>query len=692
LSETTTPEHTNRLIHESSPYLRQHAHNPVDWYPWGDEAFERARREDKPILVSIGYAACHWCHVMERESFENDSIAALMNERFVCVKVDREERPDVDAQYMLAVQMMGQQGGWPLNVFLTPDLVPFYGGTYFPPEDRYGRPGFPSLLVALDEYYRTEKEDLTNRTERLAFYLAQASAMRPADKAAGGAELRRAYHELSARYDTRYGGFGRAPKFPQPSVLEFLLVYAHRAGQPDALEMVLTTLRNMARGGMYDQIGGGFHRYSVDDRWLVPHFEKMLYDNALLPPVYLAAHQITGDAFAANVVRETLDYVLRDLTSLDGGFYASEDADSEGVEGKFYVWSLDDVTRLLGAADGGAFAAYYDITEGGNWEGTNILNVPQDVEVVARRLGMEPSAVLEIARRGRRTLFEARERRVRPGLDDKTIAGWNGLMIAALARAGAVLGEPRYVEAAIRGARFMLDALSQDGRLLRTRPAGSRRIAAFLDDYAYVVRGLLDLYEATFDGQWLTEASRLAQTMIRLFWDDESGGFFTTSVEHDRLVSRLKDSHDGATPSGNAVAVGALRRLAVLAGDENYAEKARRTLLLFADSLREQPTGYTEMLVNVAFDETPPKEIVLVGDPSDEALREALQRVRRAYVPGAVVVRLRPETDDYPFPSAPLVMGKTALDGMATFYVCQNGVCQRPTTDVDAFARELGVD
>lgn len=685
----TSKKYTNRLIHESSPYLRQHAHNPVDWYPWGEEAFERAHREDKPILLSIGYAACHWCHVMERECFENEAIAELMNERFVCVKVDREERPDVDAQYMLAVQIMGQQGGWPLTVFLTPEGVPFYGGTYFPPEDRYGRPGFPKILIALDEYYRTEKADLLTRTGKIAHYLAQATTMTPSDKIAGEAEIRRAYHELSARYDTRYGGFGRAPKFPQPSLLDFLLVYSRCAHQSEALDMVLTTLRHMARGGIYDQIGGGFHRYSTDERWLVPHFEKMLYDNVLLPPLYLAAYQATGEAFYASIARETLDYVLRDLTSPEGGFYSSEDADSEGVEGKFYVWSFEEVFRLLNEEIAPLFAAYYDVTEEGNWEGTNILHIPYDAEVVARRLGVEPSAVLEAATQGRRVLFEARGNRVRPGLDDKIVAGWNGLAIAALAQAGAALDESRYLEAAERGARYVLENLSANGRLLRTRPSGSRRVEAFLEDYAFMLHGLLELYEATFHPQWLTEAHRLAHMMSSLFWDDEHGGFFTSSAEHDLLIVRMKDSHDGATPSGNALAVASMRRLALLTGEESYREKVLRTLLLFTEGLREQPTAYAEMLANLVFELKPPKEIVLVGRASDPSLREALRHVRRRYLPGGVVVHLDPQASDYPFPSAPLVAGKEMLDGKATFYVCENGACQRPTVDGNDFLKQL---
>ncbi|MBM3216869.1 thioredoxin domain-containing protein, partial [Candidatus Poribacteria bacterium] len=634
-------EHTNRLIDESSPYLLQHAHNPVDWYPWGEEALERARQEDKPVLLSIGYAACHWCHVMERESFEDEEIAALMNRLFVCIKVDREERPDLDSQYMLAVQLMTQQGGWPLNVFLTPDLKPFYGGTYFPPDDRMGRTSFPRILQAVSDFYHADKTALTSRVGQVIQGITRASALSGSDDAPDTRMATRAYNELSARFDTRYGGFGRAPKFPQPSVLDFLIRYASRSGSRDALEMALFTLRKMARGGMYDHLGGGFHRYSVDDRWLVPHFEKMLYDNALLARLCLDAYRITGDRQYADTTRGTLDYVLRDMISDDGAFFASEDADSEGVEGKFYVWSDEEIEKIAGE-DAPLFAALYDVSDGGNWEGANILNVPVDPEIVASRAGVSVEELSSVCSRARDNLLDARAKRVRPGLDDKVLASWNGLMIAALAEAGAALDKPRYVDAAARAARFILDRMVTDGELMRSYRLGVAKIPGFLDDYAYVAAGLLDLYAATWDESWLREAARLTDRMIELFWDDETGGFFTTASHHDELVVRMKDSYDGATPSGNAIAVGVLQRLARMTGRSDYASRADETLRLFSATLRDQPTGHAEMLSNLLFALSPPTEIVVVAPDESPMIAEARRRLAALHLPFAVVVHHDP--------------------------------------------------
>jgi uncharacterized protein YyaL (SSP411 family) len=688
---TPAHEHTNRLVHETSPYLLQHAHNPVDWYPWGDEALARARRENRPILLSIGYAACHWCHVMERESFDNEEIAAIMNELFVSIKVDREERPDLDAVYMLAVQMMTGQGGWPLTVFLTPDLKPFYGGTYFPPEDRFGRPGFPKVLRAVADYYRTERADLARRTDTLAAYLRQAAAPETKETLLNEDVLKRAYNQLTAQFDTQHGGFGRAPKFPQPTVVDFVLRHYRRTRLAEARDMALMTLAKMARGGMFDQLGGGFHRYSVDERWLVPHFEKMLYDNALLPPLYLAAYQLTGDQVFADVARACLDYALRDMRDPNGGFYASEDADSEGVEGKFYVWSLGEVIRLLGDADGRRFAAYYGVTERGNWEEKNILHVPRDLDVVAAQEGVTPEELRATVERGRRRLLQARSSRARPALDDKVLTGWNGLMISALAQAAAVLEEPKYLQAAERAARFLLNNTWTGGRLLRSHRAGTSKIDAFLEDHAFFVRGLLDLYDASFDSFWLGEAGRLTQQMIAFFWDDDAGGFFTTAEHHDALIVRMKDSYDGATPSGNSVAAAALQRLALLTGNDDFARKAEQTLHLFAQAMKEQPAGHTEMLANLDAHLNGFKEIVIAGDPADAATQAAIRRIRRAYLPNKVVVLVNPRKSDPLLAMSPLAQDKNARGGKPTFYVCENFVCDAPTTDVERLAEQLGI-
>jgi uncharacterized protein YyaL (SSP411 family) len=603
MSATDAPRFTNRLAREKSPYLLQHAHNPVDWYPWGEEAFAAARGENKPIFLSVGYSACHWCHVMERESFEDEEAARLLNEHFIPVKVDREERPDVDEVYMTAVQMMTQHGGWPMSVFLTPDGRPFYGGTYFPPEDRHGRPGFKTLLRELAAAYTGRRDEVERVAGQLAEDLEQATRQRPVAGPGGpidpDALLRRAVAELQQRFDEKEGGFGGAPKFPPHHALALLLEAARRGrSDPGPSRMLTRTLDKMALGGIYDHIGGGFHRYSTDAVWLLPHFEKMLYDNALLARVYASAFQATGQAAYARIARETCDWVLRDMTDAAGGFHAALDADSEGEEGKYYVWTLAEVNEALGEAGGAAFATRYNLLPGGNFRdeatgrpaGTNIPHLS----------GPEPPAELapELAD-ARAKLLARRQARVPPGKDDKVITSWNGLMIGGLAQAGKALGEERYLEAAIRAADFCLTTLRPNGRLLRRYRDGEAAFDAYLEDYAFLADGLLDLHDATGDARWADAARGLAGTLLAEFWDAEDGGFFFTGAGHETLIARSKDLFDGALPSPNGVAARVLARLGALPGGETYQAKAREMLSAFHGVLQRVPHG-TQTLVLAA--------------------------------------------------------------------------------------------
>ena len=515
-----TPEHTNRLIHETSPYLLQHAHNPVDWYPWGEEALARAKQEQKPILLSIGYSACHWCHVMERESFENEEIAAVMNELFINIKVDREERPDLDEIYMNAVQIMTRQGGWPMTVFLTPDLKPFYGGTYYPPTDRYGRPGFPKVMHAVAEAFSDQNVEVLQQAEQITGHLAQmGNVVDPHHHELTEELMTHAFQHYHSQFDSQYGGFGNAPKFPPSMGLPFLLRYWHHSDNANALEMVELTLEKMARGGMYDQLGGGFHRYSTDAHWLVPHFEKMLYDNAQLVVAYFEAYQATQKPFYRDIATETLDYVLREMYDAEnGGFYSTQDADSEGVEGKFFVWEPNDVEDIIGEANAEIFCEYYDITPQGNFEGENILQVQTPPDILARKLQMDVGELETLLADGKQKLFDEREKRIKPGLDDKILTSWNGIMIRGMAMGYQLTGKPEYLEACEKSAEFVLTTLSQEnGLLLRTYRAGKSHLNAYLEDYAYFITGLIALYEASFEPRWLTEAERLTHLMIDQF-------------------------------------------------------------------------------------------------------------------------------------------------------------------------------
>jgi uncharacterized protein len=655
----------NHLAHESSPYLLQHRDNPVDWYPWGEEAIGRARELDRPLLVSIGYSACHWCHVMAHESFEDPQVAALMNERFVCVKVDREEHPDVDAMCMDAVQAMTGRGGWPLNAFLTPELVPFYAGTYFPPEARHGMPGWPMVLEAVAEEWQQRRDGIRTHEAEILRSLDATARLAPSSEPISEEPVTQAVAGIGAHYDHRNGGYGDAPKFPQASAIEFLLARGER-------EMSLDSLEAMARGGIYDQIGGGFARYSVDAAWTVPHFEKMLYDNALLARAYLHGWQLSRNQLFHRVCRETLDWALREMRGPEGGFCAALDADSEGVEGKFYVWTVAELKDVLGPSLSEEAIAYFGASEHGNFEqGLNVLE--------AR--GRDPASVDEI----RQKLFEARSRRVRPGLDDKRLTAWNALMISALAEAGAVLEEPRYIDAAVACASFVLAELrTADGRLLRTWKDERAQIEAYLEDYAFLLGALLTLYESTFESRWYSEAVKLADALVARFEDPEHGGFFTTADDDHELPVRRKDLEDSPIPSGNSAAALALLRLALLSGEDRYEQHAVGVLRLLFPLAVRHPLAFAHLLLAADFYVSPIHEVAIVG-PSEEAA-SLLRAVRAQLRPHLVLAVAQ---GDQAGDTIPLLDGRAPVDGHAAAYVCEHFVCRAPVTSPEGLAAAL---
>ena len=674
----------NRLADETSPYLLQHADNPVDWYPWGEEALGRARAEDRPILLSVGYSACHWCHVMEHESFEDPAIAALMNELFVNIKVDREERPDIDSIYMSAVQAISGRGGWPMTVFLTPDGSPFWGGTYFPPEDRGHMPGFPRVLRSVAEAYRTRRHEVDQSATQLRATL-QREVLPSARGPLSLELLDRATDNLLPQIDAREGGLQGAPKFPQPMILEFLLRSHRRTGRELALGAVELTLRKMAAGGIYDHLGGGFHRYSVDAVWLVPHFEKMLYDNAQLVRVYLQAYQATGDTLYRRIVEETLEYVRREMTHPHGGFYSTQDADSEGVEGKFFVWTPAEVLAALGEEDGRLFCAYFDVTEHGNFEHANILHPIGSVEDAAGRVGVEPERLRAAIERGKRELFALREGRVKPGRDEKVLTSWNGLMLRAFAEAAAALDRADYREIALRNAEFVLRDLRRDGKLLRTWKDGRAKLNGYLEDYAFYADGLVALYEATFDLRWLRGAAEIADVMLEQFADPR-GGFYDTGKDHERLVSRPKDLFDNATPSGNSVAADVLQRLALLTGEERYRRAAEGVLGLLGPLAAQHPAAFGRLLCALDFSLGAPKEVAIVGRTDAPDTHALLRTVFTPFLPNKVVAAAPPGAAP---PEVPLLADRPARDGRATAYVCQNYACQAPATTSEELAAQL---
>ncbi|HEY2387310.1 MAG TPA: thioredoxin domain-containing protein [Candidatus Binatia bacterium] len=680
MSDPTRP--ANRLIRETSPYLLQHAHNPVDWYPWGPEALERAKREDKPILISIGYSACHWCHVMERESFEDERIADLMNSSFVCIKVDREERPDLDHIYMSAVQMLTGHGGWPLTMFLTPAGEPFFGGTYFPPVDRHGMPGFPRVLAGVAQAYREKRDQVRESVEQLRGGLQKnelppATADLPADLAVAAARA------LTRHYDADHGGIGGAPKFPNTMVFSLFLRAWHATGEEQFRTMAVDTVHRMAAGGIYDQLGGGFHRYSVDARWLVPHFEKMLYDNALLVRLALECWQATGgDAECQRVVEETLAYVAREMTHPEGGFYAAQDADSEGVEGKYFVWTEAEVLSLLGEDDGEVFCRYYDVTREGNFEGKNILHRTIGLDQLATLTKRPRAEVERIVAEGREKLLRRRAERVPPARDDKILTSWNALMIGAFAEAAKVLGRDDYRAAAERGLAFVRTHLMRDGRLLRTFKDGEAKLNAYLDDYAFMLNAALDVYEATFDPAHVATARALGEVLIERYEDREQGGFFFTSADHEDLVHRPKPSFDGSIPSGNAAAALGLLRLYYYVGDARFLEAAERTLRCFSGAMTAQPFGFAHMIAAADLYQRKPREIVVVGRADDPARRALLARVHSELLPDKTLVAVEPDARE----RLPIAEGKTQVDGRTTVYVCHAYTCSQPVTDWDALA------
>ena len=672
----------NQLIHETSPYLLQHANNPVEWYPWGDEAFEKARSENKPVLLSIGYSACHWCHVMAHESFENDEIAKLMNDNFVNIKVDREERPDLDQIYMNAVQMMTHHGGWPMTVFLTPEGVPFYGGTYFPPQDRYNMPGFPRVLIGVAEAYRDRQDDIRETGTSLVNELRRLSETSGLDQPVEQELLDAAYTGIIRNSDSINGGFGGAPKFPPAMALEFLLRTYARTGNSDALDIVSHTCQKMAEGGIYDQLGGGFHRYSTDSKWLVPHFEKMLYDNALLSRLYLHYFQVSQSESAREIVEGILDYVLREMTDAPGGFYSTQDADSEGHEGKFFVWDIDEIRNTLGERDAALFNSYYNITAAGNFEGKNIPNVTRSFAEVAEAHSISVAELHESLRECKRKLFELREARIKPDRDEKVLTAWNGLMMASFAEAGVILDRPDYTDAARRNAQFVLTNLRKDGALLRTWKDGVAKFNGYLEDYAFLIEGLVTLYETTGEFRWLEEALALTDRMIEEFWDSEGGGFFFTGKSHEKLIVRSKDYFDNATPSGNSVAALVLLRLAIFAGKDDYRNLAIAILREVGNSVRRYPSGFGYALCAADFLLSTPKEIAIMGKDAAD-VGPLLRETWRTYVPNKVVA------PSFGAQNIPLLENRPLQNSLPTAYVCEHYTCKQPVNDVSELAAQL---
>ena len=684
---TSSARPANRLAQETSPYLLQHAHNPVDWYPWGAEALARARAEQMPIFLSIGYSACHWCHVMERESFEDERIARLMNEHFVNVKVDREERPDLDEIYMKAVMALSGSGGWPMSVFLTPEREPFFGGTYFPPIGAHGRPGFADVLASIARMWRDMPETIAEQGARLTEQIVREGRV-DARGELGPGVLDASLAALAQTFDPIWGGFGGAPKFPHATDLRLSLRHWRRTGRHDALEMATLTLDRMAQGGIHDQLGGGFARYSTDERWLIPHFEKMLYDNALLVPAYLEACLATGAERHARVARGCCEWALREMRTPGGGFASSQDADSEGQEGRFFVWTPREMRAVLGDELGARAAEWYGVSDAGNFEGgTSVLWRPEAAEDVARRLGLGPQELERSMEEARRLLFAAREERVRPGTDDKVLAAWNGLMISALAQAAQVLGEERFARAARAAAEHLLTGMRQaDGRLHATARAGRAHLDACLDDYAFLIQGLVDLYETDFDPRWLREALALNEILAGRFEDPERGGYFTTGSDHEPLIARLKNPHDGALPAGNGVQALNLLRLAELTGSRDLARDAERTIRSLAGLANRYPQAFSQLLIAVDFLQAGPREVVLAGEPGSAALDALLAALRGSFAPQRVVALAHAGADEE---LIPLLAGRDAPAGGARAYVCRNHACGAPIDDAATLSEAL---
>ncbi|MDO6656936.1 thioredoxin domain-containing protein [Anaerobacillus sp. 1_MG-2023] len=675
----------NKLIHEKSPYLLQHAHNPVDWYPWGEEAFEKAKREDKPVLVSIGYSTCHWCHVMERESFEDEETAKLLNDRFVAIKVDREERPDIDSIYMKVCQGLTGQGGWPLNVFLTSDQKPFYAGTYFPKESRYNIPGFKDAIIQLYQQYKENPDRITGIGDKIT------ASLQERMNAEGGElteePLHNAFEQMQNSFDTIFGGFGQSPKFPSPHMLMYLLRYYRQYDNDLALTMVTRTLDAMAKGGIYDHVGYGFARYAVDQEWLVPHFEKMLYDNAMLALTYTEAYQVTGEEHYKKVACDVLEYVTRDMTSEQGGFYSAEDADSEGEEGKFYVWTESEVHDILGDKLGSLYCKAYDITSKGNFEGKNIPNLIQtDLSKVAKSFSMTEKDVNKQLEEARKKLYEVREKRIHPYKDDKILTSWNMLMIAAFAKAGRVFAEHTYTQTAEESFRFIEENLVIDGRLMARYRDGEVKFKAYHDDYAYGLWALNELYEATFKSEYLLKAKKLSDEMHDLFWDDSAGGFYLYGHDADELIARPKDVHDGALPSGNSVAVLQLLRLSKLTGEAKYDVWANKMFTAFSGDVSSYSSGHAYFLMSKLYTLSSPKEVVIVGDNGDTSKEKIEEFLQQNFFPELTVIST---ADPTLLKEAASFAAEFEKTDTTTIYVCENFSCSLPETNVEKVIKEL---
>lgn len=683
----------NRLLQETSPYLLQHAYNPVDWYPWGPEALTKAQQEAKPILLSVGYAACHWCHVMEQESFEDFATAALMNQFFVNIKVDREERPDLDSIYMAAVHLLTGRGGWPMTVFLLPDGRPFFGGSYFPSEEKalhYGIPSFKQVLQSIIETYQTRFAELEETSAEILSRIKQINPRKNVDQARNlplqKEILTVAFTELETNFDSVYGGFGGAPKFPQPMILGFLLRYHAQTGNSKALEMVEKTLQNMVQGGIYDHLGGGFHRYSVDNKWLIPHFEKMLYDNALLAQLFLETFQVTGKKLYRQVAEETLAYLKREMLHPNGGFYSSQDADSEGKEGTFFVWNLEDVREILGK-DTALFCQIFGITKKGNFEGYNVLHFPHSLAEIARVTGVSLKRLKTLVAEGRQKLWQARENRCKPGRDEKILTAWNGMTLQTFATAAAVLDSTEYLEIAQRNAAFLLQNLCQNGRVLRSWKDGKANLSGYLEDYALLADGLLSLYRIDGNSRWLQEALNLADSMLKFFWDAATNSFYDTGNDHETLIIRPSDLGDNATPAGNSVATEVLLRLAALTDKKKYRLPAEKTLTNLASTLQLSPYSFGRLLCAANFALAPAQEVVLAGtNLHSPDLQMLLRVVYQTYRPNlSVAFNLQ---DSAPF-QLPLFQKREMLNGKATAYVCKGFACALPTTDADILSKQL---
>ncbi len=705
LAEGATP---NRLIKEKSPYLLQHAFNPVDWYPWGEEAFKKARKEDKPIFLSVGYSTCYWCHVMEREVFENDSFAALMNQYVVSIKVDREERPDVDRVYMTALRAMTGSGGWPMSIFMTPDLKPFYGATYIPPESKYGLPGFPELLTAIHNAWINQRTDLLENSRRVTEYLDKVAQPDVKATEAGVTALERGLDSFSRSYDSKNAGFGGAPKFPRPVAFNFLLRYFSRTSEQKALEMTLATLQQMARGGMYDHIGGGFHRYATDTKWHVPHFEKMLYDQAQLVISYLEAYQLTHENFYADVARDVLNYVQRDMTHPSGGFYSAEDAESavdparpeEKEEGAFYTWIKSEINSLLTPRETAVFNYYYDVKANGNvtsdphkeFVGENILYIAHTIGETARQFNLTEKEVGEILARSREALFRTRKQRPKPHLDDKILVSWNGLMISAFARAFQVLEDEKYLQAAEHAAQFILDNLydKKAKKLLRRYRDGEARYEAHLEDYAFFTQGLLDLYESSLDIRWLKTAIEMTQQQNDLFYDKANGGFFDISGNDPTILIRTKEWYDGAEPTGNSIAILNLLRLSQMTDNRQWREMADQSLAYFGERMLNTPQGLAQFLVALDFSLSKPKQIIIAGKAGDPHTRALLDEVHSRFIPNKIILLADNGAAQETLASyIPFIENVQMINGKSTAYICENYACELPTSDREVVAKLL---